>query len=51
MIEVEALMTMFGSFTAVDHISFSVVEASIHGLFGPNGTAKPSPEQSSPASR
>ena len=40
MIEVEGLTKRFGTFTAVDHISFSVGKGSIFGFLGPNGAGK-----------
>jgi ABC-type multidrug transport system ATPase subunit len=40
MIECEGLTKRFGSFTAVDHISFSVARGSIFGFLGPNGSGK-----------
>src|SRR5437879_12337643 len=40
MIEVEGLTKRFGTFTAVDHISFSVGKGSIFGFLGPNGCGK-----------
>src|SRR3989338_6066305 len=39
-IEVKNLTKKFGSFTAVDDISFSVEEGEIIGLLGPNGAGK-----------
>jgi ABC-2 type transport system ATP-binding protein len=39
-IEVEGLTKMFGNFTAVDHISFTVRKGEIFGLLGPNGAGK-----------
>src|SRR5207245_10739450 len=38
MIEVDGLTKRFGTFTAVDHISFSVGKGSIFGFLGPNGS-------------
>src|SRR5947207_1230205 len=40
MIECEGLTKRFGTFTAVDHVSFSVGKGSIFGFFGPNGSGK-----------
>lgn len=39
-IEVENLVKRFGSFTAVDHITFSVEEGEIFGFLGANGAGK-----------
>ena len=39
-VEVENLTRTFGSFTAVDHISFRVREGQIFGFLGPNGAGK-----------
>jgi len=39
-IEVHDLVRRFGSFTAVDHVSFSVRRGEIFGLLGPNGAGK-----------
>ena len=39
-IEVQDLTKRFGSFTAVDHISFSVRQGEIFGFLGPNGAGK-----------
>ena len=39
-VEVRGLTKKFGSFTAVDNISFSVNEGEIVGLLGPNGAGK-----------
>lgn len=39
-IEVERLAKRFGSFTAVDHISFSVNRGEIFGFLGANGAGK-----------
>ncbi len=41
-IEVEALVKKFNSFTAVDNISFEVEKGEIFGLLGPNGAGKTS---------
>jgi len=40
MIECEGLTKRFGTFTAVDHVSFSVAKGSIFGFLGPNGSGK-----------
>src|SRR2546423_4354617 len=40
MIECEGLTKRFGTFTAVDHFSFSVGKGSIFGFLGPNGSGK-----------
>ena len=40
MIESEGLTKRFGTFTAVDHVSFSVGKGSIFGFLGPNGSGK-----------
>src|ERR1700747_1773129 len=40
MIEVDRLTKRFGTFTAVDHVSFSVGKGSIFGFLGPNGSGK-----------
>src|SRR5437868_10720872 len=40
MIEVDGLTKRFGTFTAVDHVSFSVGKGSIFGFLGPNGSGK-----------
>jgi ABC-type multidrug transport system ATPase subunit len=40
MIECEGLTKRFGSFTAVDHVTFSVSKGSIFGFLGPNGSGK-----------
>jgi ABC-2 type transport system ATP-binding protein len=39
-VEVRGLVRMFGSFTAVDHISFDVKRGELFGLLGPNGAGK-----------
>jgi len=39
-VEVRDLVRRFGSFTAVDHISFAVQRGEIFGLLGPNGAGK-----------
>src|ERR1700720_214375 len=40
MIECEGLTKRFGTFMAVDHVSFSVGKGSIFGFLGPNGSGK-----------
>src|SRR5256886_5512320 len=40
MIECEGLTKRFGTFTAVDHVSFNVGKGSIFGFLGPNGSGK-----------
>ncbi|PRY19602.1 ABC-2 type transport system ATP-binding protein [Aliiruegeria haliotis] len=40
MIEVNALSKQFGSFTAVDDISFTMQPGEVFGLLGPNGAGK-----------
>src|SRR6201981_405734 len=40
MIECEGLTKRFGTFTALDHVSFSVGKGSIFGFLGPNGSGK-----------
>lgn len=39
-IEAESLTKTFGSFTATDHVNFSVKRGEIFGLLGPNGAGK-----------
>ena len=39
-IEVHDLVRKFGTFTAVDHVSFEVKRGEIFGLLGPNGAGK-----------
>jgi ABC-type multidrug transport system ATPase subunit len=39
-IAVQGLVRTFGTFTAVDHISFEVARGEIFGLLGPNGAGK-----------
>jgi ABC-2 type transport system ATP-binding protein len=39
-VEVRDLLRRFGSFTAVDHVSFDVSRGEIFGLLGPNGAGK-----------
>jgi ABC-2 type transport system ATP-binding protein len=39
-VEVHDLVRRFGSFTAVDHVSFEVARGEIFGLLGPNGAGK-----------
>src|ERR1700675_1632233 len=40
MIECEGLTKRFGTFTAVDHVSFSIARGSIFGFLVPNGSGK-----------
>ena len=40
-IRVEGLTKLFGNFTAVDHITFSVERGEIFGFLGANGAGKP----------
>ena len=40
MIQCEGLTRRFGTFTAVDHVSFVVTKGSIFGFLGPNGSGK-----------
>ena len=40
MIEIDGLTKRFGTFTAVDRVSFSVGKGSIFGFLGPNGAGK-----------
>lgn len=42
MIEVHNFSKVYGAFTAVDNISFSVERGEIFGLLGPNGAGKTS---------
>ncbi|MBS3920257.1 MAG: ABC transporter ATP-binding protein [Deltaproteobacteria bacterium] len=39
-VEVESLVKTFGSFVAVDHVSFRVEAGQIFGFLGPNGSGK-----------
>jgi ABC-2 type transport system ATP-binding protein len=39
-VEVRDLVRMFGTFTAVDHVSFEVKRGEVFGLLGPNGAGK-----------
>ena len=39
-VEVHDLVRRFGSFTAVDHVSFEVQRGEVFGLLGPNGAGK-----------
>jgi ABC-type multidrug transport system ATPase subunit len=40
MVEAKSLTKTFGSFTAVDHVSFAIKRGEIYGLLGPNGAGK-----------
>ncbi len=40
MIECDGLTKRFGTFAAVDHVSFSISRGSIFGFLGPNGSGK-----------
>ena len=40
MIECRDLTKKFGTFTAVDHVTFSITKGSIFGFLGPNGSGK-----------
>ena len=40
LIEVDGLTKRFGSFTAVDHVSFRVMKGEVLGFLGPNGAGK-----------
>src|SRR5881398_423298 len=40
MMECDGLTKRFGTFTAVDRVSFSVAKGSIFGFLGPNGSGK-----------
>ena len=39
-VEVKGLVKLFGSFVAVDHVTFAVRRGEIFGLLGPNGAGK-----------
>lgn len=39
-VQAESLTKRFGNFTAVDHVSFSVIEGETFGFLGPNGAGK-----------
>lgn len=39
-LEIDSLTMRFGGLVAVDGLSFSVQEKTIHGLIGPNGAGK-----------
>jgi ABC-2 type transport system ATP-binding protein len=39
-IEVDAVVKRYGSFTAVDGVSLDVLPGQIHGFLGPNGAGK-----------
>ena len=40
LIEIEGLTKHFGSFVAVDHVSFNVRRGEVLGFLGPNGAGK-----------
>jgi len=40
LVQVESLVRKFGSFTAVDDVSFNVRQGEIFGFLGPNGAGK-----------
>lgn len=40
MLEVKDLVKTFGSYTAVDHVSFQIPDGKIMGLIGQNGQEK-----------
>ncbi len=40
LVEIEGLTKRFGSFTAVDHLSFTVARGEVLGFLGPNGAGK-----------
>jgi ABC-2 type transport system ATP-binding protein len=40
LIEIEGLTKRFGTFTAVDHVSFAVARGEVLGFLGPNGAGK-----------
>jgi ABC-2 type transport system ATP-binding protein len=42
MIEIQSLTKLYGTFTAVDQLSFSVQPSEVVGLIGPNGAGKTS---------
>lgn len=39
-LEINQLTKKFGSFTAVNNVSFSVEKGNVYGLLGPNGSGK-----------
>jgi len=39
-IKAESLVKKFGTFNAVDHVSFEIKKGEIFGLLGPNGAGK-----------
>ena len=40
LIEIKGLTKRFGTFTAVDHVSFQVARGEVLGFLGPNGAGK-----------
>ena len=41
-LELDRVTKTYGSFVAVDHLTFSIPEGEIFGLLGPNGAGKTS---------